>query len=233
MRIEIWEKKTFWSKVVGRRAPRSAFLHVCLCFSGKKMKKCKTWVEGPKSFSKVSIRRTINSKRVFFFFLAKMRTKRYFLFCFSSYLWDNLLDDVDFNHYRDDILEYLNDFDHYASSSMMSTINFEELVSMIQHRMLLMKKEQIVKVLENFLPSIRPMTWTRLEFIGFLPSLIYMESLVDPSRTLFRFRDNSILDCHMKNSVVIWLGGREIRFLLLFFGDLYRWKGRKKRFDFR
>ena len=118
-------------------------------------------------------------------------------------MWDKLLDDVDFNYYRDDILDYLNEFDQFASSSFTNQLSFEQLVTTIQHRMPAIKREQIVNTLETLLPAIKTIGWSRIEFIAFVPTLIFIESSLDQSRTLFRFRENSILDSHMKRHVII------------------------------
>lgn len=109
------------------------------------------------------------------------------------------MDDVDFNYYREDILELLDEFDHRASTKL----TFDQLISSIQHHANNPKLDTIIQALEKFSPSIRSMSWTRLEFIALLPSLIYIESTLDHGRPLFRFRENSILDLHMQRSFFV------------------------------
>jgi len=64
------------------------------------------------------------------------------------------------------------------------------------------KYEQISKELETLIPMIKTMKFTRLEFIAFVPILIYIESRFDHGKSLFRFRDNSILDSHMQKAAL-------------------------------
>lgn len=118
-------------------------------------------------------------------------------------LWNTLLDDVDFNYYRDDILDLLDEFDHRSSSSAIFEINYEHLVGLILRRNPKGKAEQVNKTFEKLLPTIKAMSWTRLEFIALLPTIIYVESCLDHGRPLFRFRENSILDLHMQRSLFI------------------------------
>jgi len=122
--------------------------------------------------------------------------------CFSSHIWDSLLDDVDFNYYRDDILELLDEFDS-CYSPITSTINFDNLVTLIMNRTTNGKYETIVKELENLISMIKTMKFTRLEFIAFIPVIIYIESCLDHGKSLFRFRENSILDLHMQKALLI------------------------------
>ena len=109
------------------------------------------------------------------------------------------MDDVDFNFYREDILELLDEFDHRATTKL----TFDQLVAAIQQHATNAKLETIIQALEKLSPSIRSLSWTRLEFIALLPSLIYVESTLDHGRPLFRFRENSILDLHMQRSFFI------------------------------
>jgi hypothetical protein len=65
------------------------------------------------------------------------------------------------------------------------------------------KYETIVKELENLISMIKTMKFTRLEFIAFIPIIIYIESCLDHGKSLFRFRENSILDLHMQKALLI------------------------------
>jgi hypothetical protein len=108
---------------------------------------------------------------------------------------------VDFNYYHDDILELLDEFDsHY--SPVTSTISFDNLVALIMNRTTNGKYERITKELENVIPMIKTMKFTRLEFIAFIPVIIYIESCLDHGKALFRFRDNSILDLHIQKALL-------------------------------
>jgi hypothetical protein len=118
----------------------------------------------------------------------------------SSHIWDSLLDDVDFNYYREDILELLEEFDS-RHSPVTSTINYDNLVALIMNRTTNGKYEHITNELEKLIPMIKTMKFTRLEFIALIPVLIYIESCLDQGKSLFRFRDNSLLDLHMKKAL--------------------------------
>jgi hypothetical protein len=122
-------------------------------------------------------------------------------FLFSSHIWGTLLDDVDFNYYRDDILELLDEFDS-RYSPVTSTISFDNLIALIMHRTTNGKHENITKEFENVIPSIKTMKFTRLEFIALIPVIIYIESCLDHGKSLFRFRENSILDLHMQRALL-------------------------------
>ena len=65
------------------------------------------------------------------------------------------------------------------------------------------KYEHVTKELETLIPMIKTMKFTRLEFIALVPVIIYIESSLDHGKSLFRFRDNSILDSHMKKALFI------------------------------
>lgn len=65
------------------------------------------------------------------------------------------------------------------------------------------KYEHISKEFEKVFPLIKTMKFTRLEFIALLPVIIYIESCFDHGKSLFRFRDNSILDLHMQKALYI------------------------------
>jgi hypothetical protein len=121
---------------------------------------------------------------------------------FSSHIWDTLLDDVDFNYYRDDILELLEGFDQ-RYSPVTATINFDSLIGLIMNRTSNGKSEQVIKELETLIPTIKTMKLTRLDFIALVPVIIYIESRFDQGKSLFRFRENSILESHMQKSLFI------------------------------
>lgn len=114
----------------------------------------------------------------------------------SAHLWNTLLDDVDFNYYRNDILEILEGFDRRR----VSIIQFDPLVALIDERATRTGQQQqhVRDKLEQLFPMVRTMQWTRLEFIALLPAMIYIESCPEHGRALFRFRDHSMLDSHMQ-----------------------------------
>lgn len=109
---------------------------------------------------------------------------------------------MDFNYYRDDIMELLEEFDS-RSSPVTSSLNFENLVALIVNRTTNGKPEQISKELEASIPTIKTIKLTRLEFIALTPLIIYIESCFDQGKSLFRFRDNSLLDLHMQRALFI------------------------------
>ncbi|UJR33151.1 hypothetical protein I4U23_020608 [Adineta vaga] len=119
----------------------------------------------------------------------------------DSHIWNSLLDDVDFNYYRDDILELLDEFDN-RYSPITSTINFDNLIALIMNRTTNGKYDQITRELEILLPKIKTMKFNRLEFIAFIPVIIYIESCLDHGKSLFRFKDNSILDLHIQKALL-------------------------------
>ncbi|CAF0943191.1 unnamed protein product [Adineta ricciae] len=119
----------------------------------------------------------------------------------DPYIWNSLLDDVDFNYYREDILELLDEFDK-RYSPVTSTINFDNLVALIMNRTTNGKYEQISKELETLLPRIKTTKLNRLEFIALIPIVIYIESYLDRGKALFRFKDNSILDLHIQRALL-------------------------------
>jgi hypothetical protein len=65
------------------------------------------------------------------------------------------------------------------------------------------KSEQIIKEFETLIPMIKTMKLNRLEFIVLTPIIIYIESRFDQGKSLFRFRENSILDSHIKKALFI------------------------------
>ena len=65
------------------------------------------------------------------------------------------------------------------------------------------KYERVSNELESRIPMIRTMKFTRLEFIGLVPFIIYIESCLDLEKSLFRFRENSILNFHMQKAVCV------------------------------
>ena len=65
------------------------------------------------------------------------------------------------------------------------------------------KYEQITKEFETRIPLIKTMKLNRLEFIALTPVIIYIESCFDQGKSLFRFRENSILDTHIKKALFI------------------------------
>ncbi len=110
------------------------------------------------------------------------------------------MDDVDFNYYHNNILELLEDFNNQCSSDT-ETINYENLLQLIIKRTINDKTERIANQLEYVMPRIKTMKMNRLDFISLLPTIIYIESCFDQGRRLFRFRENSILDSHMRQEL--------------------------------
>ena len=112
----------------------------------------------------------------------------------SAHLWDSLLDDVDFNFYRHDILDILDGFDRRR----ISILQFDPLVALIEERAARTQRQHVRETLEQLFPMARTMQWTRLDFIALLPAIVYIESCQEHGRALFRFRDHSMLDAHMQ-----------------------------------
>jgi hypothetical protein len=111
------------------------------------------------------------------------------------------LDDVDFNYYHDNILELLEEFNNQCLLDT-GTINYENLLKLIMKRTTNDKKERITHELEYVMPKIQTMKINRLDFIALLPAIIYIESCFDHGRVLFRFRENSVLDLHMRRALI-------------------------------
>jgi hypothetical protein len=120
---------------------------------------------------------------------------------FSSTLWDTFLDDVDFNYYHDNILQLLEKFNNQCSS-ITETITYEHLLQLIIQRTTNGKIERISIELERIMPEIKIIKINRLDFIAILPAIIYIESCLDHERLLFRFRENSILDTHIRRALL-------------------------------
>lgn len=116
-------------------------------------------------------------------------------------LWKTFLDDVDFNYYHDDILEMLEDFNSQCVTDA-GIINYENLLELIMKRTLNGKIERIANELEYVIPKIKLIKINRLEFIALLPAIIYIQSCLDPAQTLFRFRENSLLDQHLRQALL-------------------------------
>lgn len=111
------------------------------------------------------------------------------------------MDDVDFSYYHDDILGLIEQFDSH-SSPVASTINFDTLIGLILHRIPSANYDHVAKELERRIPMIKTMKFSRLDFIGVIPLIIYIGSWIDHTKPLFRFRENSVLDLHMKKALV-------------------------------
>jgi hypothetical protein len=115
-------------------------------------------------------------------------------------LWKTLLDDVDFNYYHDDILELLEEFNNRCLTDA-GIINYDNLLDLMMKRTINGKIERIAKELEYVIPKTKIMKINRLEFIALLPTIIYIESCLDPEQSLFRFRENSLLDRHLRQAL--------------------------------
>jgi hypothetical protein len=62
--------------------------------------------------------------------------------------------------------------------------------------------ERISNELEYIMPKNKKTKINRIEFIALLPAIIYIESCLEQGRSLFRFRENSLLDTHMRQAVL-------------------------------
>ena len=111
----------------------------------------------------------------------------------SSTLWNTYLDDVDFNYYHDHIVQLLDQFNEHCVGNM-GIISYEILLQMIIQRTTHEKSDRITSQLEYIMPKIKSMKINRFDFLALLPVIIYIESCFNHERTLFRFRDNSILN---------------------------------------
>ncbi len=111
------------------------------------------------------------------------------------------MDDVDFNYYLNNIRELLEDFNAQCSFDK-GTMNHETLLELIIKRTRTGKPEHISNELEYVMPRIKTMRINRLEFIALLPAIIYIESCLEHGRSLFRFRENSLLDIHMRQALL-------------------------------
>jgi len=121
---------------------------------------------------------------------------------FSSKLWNTYLDDVDFNYYRSNILQLIEEYNTYAYSDI-GLISYENLIELIQkHSNRSIRIETMVNQLEHLVPNIRTMQINRLDFISFLPVIIYLQSCFDHERKLFRFREHSLLDLHIRQALI-------------------------------
>lgn len=112
-----------------------------------------------------------------------------------------LLDDVDFNFYHDTIVDLLDEFNDYCPSNN-SNLSFDEFISILQRRLGTFQVDRLTSEFEYFIPMIRTMKINRLEFLTLLPLTIYLESSFHRERTLFRFREHSILDLHLRQALV-------------------------------
>ncbi|CAF1486881.1 unnamed protein product, partial [Didymodactylos carnosus] len=132
-------------------------------------------------------------------------------------LWQ-LLDDVDFNHYREDMLEYIVsiiEFDARERESvhnLTQTIPFDSLLSIISSRTNNSDWSHTKHTYDEFFRFISQLSSksnptltyiSRLDYICHIPLFLYVESLLDNAPPLFRFRENSILDLHMQRSKII------------------------------
>lgn len=116
-------------------------------------------------------------------------------------LWKTYLDDVDFNFYHDDIAQLLEDFNDQCTSRM-AIITYENLLELILKRAINGRIERIAKELQYVIPNVRTAKINRLDFIALIPAIIYIESCLDNGQALFRFRENSLLDQHMKRALI-------------------------------
>lgn len=112
---------------------------------------------------------------------------------FSTQLWNILLDDVDFNFYHQTILELLEAFNSHCSS-VMGNIDYVSFLDIILQRTATNKADRLSTEFEHLIPMIKSMKINRLYFITLIPAMIFMESSLHREKTLFRFRDHSMLD---------------------------------------
>ncbi|CAF1324772.1 unnamed protein product [Didymodactylos carnosus] len=118
------------------------------------------------------------------FFKVKIITR----YNFSPMLWQ-LLDDIDFNHYREDMLEYIIEFDACERQSVYNLtqiISFEGLISIISSRTNNSNWFHIKRVYDEFLRFIPRSSSnsnallthiSRLDYISYIPLFLYVESL--------------------------------------------------------
>ena len=104
-------------------------------------------------------------------------------FFFSSHIWNSLLDDVDFNYYRDDILELLDEFDS-RFSPITSTINFDNLIALIMNRTTNGKYEHITKELEKIILKLKEVLMGK----SLLPRLLFWAQTNRAKKTIFSMR---------------------------------------------
>lgn len=85
---------------------------------------------------------------------------------------------------------------------MTSCLSFTQFLEILQRRLRTTKVDRLTTEIEYFVPMIRTMKINRLEFIALLPLTIYLESFLHRERTLFRFREHSILDLHLRQALM-------------------------------
>lgn len=112
------------------------------------------------------------------------------------------MDDVDFNYYHDSIVQLLDQFNNRCIGEM-GTISYENLLQLILQRTSNDKTDRITSQLEYVMPKIKSMKINRLDFLALLPVIIYIECSFNQGRTLFRFRDNSILDIDIRRVLLV------------------------------
>ena len=117
----------------------------------------------------------------------------------SSTLWNDRLDDVDFNYYHDDIIDLMKEFNSHLSS-IIGSITYETFLALILKRKTYDRPERVADELLRLAPTIGTMKISRLDFIALMPLVIYIESSFNCQRTLFRFREQSMLDRHMRQA---------------------------------
>ncbi|CAF1412219.1 unnamed protein product [Adineta steineri] len=119
----------------------------------------------------------------------------------NTVLWKTFLDDVDFNYYHEDILELVDEFNDQCPIDR-HIISYEIFLELVMKRIKNGKIERITNELQCIVPNIKTMKINRIDFISFLPLIIYIESCFNHEQSLFRFRENSLLDKHMQRALL-------------------------------
>jgi len=111
------------------------------------------------------------------------------------------LDDVDFNYYHENIVQLIEDFknQYFANRGI---INYANLLELIMKRTTNDRVERISIQLEYLMPRIKTMKITLLDFLALLPAIIYIQSSFNHEHSLFRFREHSILDSHIRQALL-------------------------------
>jgi len=111
------------------------------------------------------------------------------------------LDDVDFNYYHENIVQLIEDFknQYFANRGI---INYANLLELIMKRTTNDRVERISIQLEYLMPRIKTMKITLLDFLALLPAIIYIQSAFNHEHALFRFREHSILDLHIRQALL-------------------------------
>jgi hypothetical protein len=120
---------------------------------------------------------------------------------YSATLWSHFLDDVDFNYYQENIVELIEEFNVQCFANR-GIITYENLLQLIVKRTANDRKERISNELEYLMPKIKTMKINPLDFLALIPAIIYIQSSFHNERALFRFREHSLLDSHIRRALL-------------------------------